>query len=214
MVGLIFESEPLVQTDPLLGIVGRYTKDPDRHLTLGPQGDSIGLSNGDTTLDVTLGALFGNVEHLRIITATDANSGLVAFIPGDGNLSGEVDAADYTIWANGFGLAGAEFTSGDFNGDGSANAADYTTWANNFGQSMGGPLPQAVPEPSAAVLLCIGCSALLGSRRRREMLSSCDTTLKCRAAVSSIQWAPMKTTADSPETPPDLTPRPAVDLNA
>ena len=74
------------------------------------------------------------------MTIEDGSSlSLFAAIPGDGNLSGSVEAADYTLWADGFGLPGAQFTTGDYNGDGVTNAADYTLWADNFGLSTSAP---------------------------------------------------------------------------
>ena len=98
---------------------------------------------------------------------------LFTAIPGDGNLSGEVEAADYTIWANGFG-PGTGFTDGDYNGNGSTDAADYTIWANNFGMMAVAPAalaepvaPNAVPEPSTLVLLFLGAIALLWRRTSR-----------------------------------------------
>ncbi len=48
---------------------------------------------------------------------SSTNPLLFTAIPGDGNLKGEVGAADYTVWANGFG-PGTVFTTGDDNGDG------------------------------------------------------------------------------------------------
>ena len=56
-------------------------------------------------------------------------------IPGDANGDGAVDAADYTLWADGFGTTGAGFADGDFNGDSTVDAADYTIWADHFGQT-------------------------------------------------------------------------------
>ena len=92
--------------------------------------------------------------------------------PGDGNLSGNVDVADYTIWADGFGAASPQFTDGDYNGNGSVDVADYTTWANNFGQSASAPqiAAAAVPEPSTLALTCCALLGLTvyGWRRRRR----------------------------------------------
>ena len=80
---------------------------------------------------------------------------LMARTPGDANGDHIVEAADYTLWANEFGLPDA-WLSADFNDDNVVDAADYTTWANNFGQSPPGSpasaIVQSVPEPSAAIL--------------------------------------------------------------
>lgn len=65
--------------------------------------------------------------------------------PGDFNLDGLVDAADYTVWRDGLGTTYTQ--------------ADYATWASNFGNSPGAlsgaseaPAP-GVPEPTALQLL-------------------------------------------------------------
>ena len=74
---------------------------------------------------------------------------LAATLAGDYNDDGTVDAADYTVWRDGF---GSIYDDGD-----------YLVWKNNFGQSLGGGgAAAAVPEPSAAVLVALGaCLALL-----------------------------------------------------
>jgi hypothetical protein len=67
-------------------------------------------------------------------------SGQTAFppIPGDGNGDGVVDLADYTVWADQYGLRGLPGVyAGDYNGDGSVDLADYTVWADHFGETTG-----------------------------------------------------------------------------
>jgi YD repeat-containing protein len=56
-------------------------------------------------------------------------------LPGDANSDGTVSDADYTIWADHYGMVGASFAQGDFNGTGTVTEADYTIWADNYGQS-------------------------------------------------------------------------------
>ena len=103
---------------------------------------------------------------------SSTNLQLFTAIPGDGNLSGGVEAADYTLWANGFGAPDAAFQTGDYNGDGSTSAADYTLWANNFGIGVSAPSSSldAVPEPSTFVLATVGIIGLFCycRLRRRE----------------------------------------------
>ena len=82
------------------------------------------------------------------------------------NRDGSVDAADYTVWANGFGTAEASYDDGDFSRNGSVDAADYTIWANEFGSVV--MAPQAVPEPSTFLLAIVGIIGLSCYRRRRR----------------------------------------------
>ena len=81
------------------------------------------------------------------------------FFPGDANLDGIVDQADYTVWYNSYGANG-DWGHGDFNGDELVDQADYTLWYNDYGATGAG-----VPEPATILLLAIGG---LGMIRRRS----------------------------------------------
>jgi hypothetical protein len=80
-------------------------------------------------------------------------------MPGDANLDGLVDQADYTVWYNHYGAAGG-WTEGDFTGDGVVDQADYTVWYNNYGSTGG-----SVPEPVGLTALVLGGLTIL--RRRK-----------------------------------------------
>ena len=88
-------------------------------------------------------------------------------LPGDYNVDGEVDAADYTTWRNNLG-APAGTLPNDTDG-GPIGAAQYATWKANFGTTTTGSAAQqvgAVPEPTSLWLGAIGlCVGLLGCRR-------------------------------------------------
>ncbi len=58
-------------------------------------------------------------------------------LPGDADWNGQVDGADYTVWADHYRQPG-DWSLGDFNGDGFVDGADYTLWADNFTDSGGG----------------------------------------------------------------------------
>lgn len=89
---------------------------------------------------------------------------LVRSTPGDFNLDGTVDAADYTVWRDnqGPGLLG----DADFDGD--ADADDLVVWENAYGfvrESLALiPSSTAVPEPAAIGLLLLGAVGLLARR--------------------------------------------------
>lgn len=77
-------------------------------------------------------------------------------IPGDFNLDGVVNAADYIVWRANLGKQGlAPFTGGDGNGDGLVTSADYSIWKSHFGThaSGGAGANAAVPEPTTTMLL-------------------------------------------------------------
>jgi hypothetical protein len=87
--------------------------------------------------------------------------------PGDFNGDGNVDTADYTIWADnytGSGGTGGTPSTGDANGDGAVDTADYTIWADNYTGSSAAA--GVVPEPGAAILLLLLGTLGLGVRRR------------------------------------------------
>jgi hypothetical protein len=90
--------------------------------------------------------------------------------PGDANLDGKVDGADFLVWQNNFGTAsGATWSTGDFNGDGKVDGADFLLWQNNFGAdytSTSASVSAAVPEPATLTLLSLGALGLI--RRRRS----------------------------------------------
>lgn len=109
---------------------------------------SIGLSSSDTGMFGINTPAYLAMDNLEVVLLT-----------GDGNADGIVNAADYTVWANGFAV-GNKVTEGDYSFDGLVNAGDYTVWANHFGDSIA-VAPSAgtaasVPEPSGLLLLVIG----------------------------------------------------------
>ncbi|HJQ79803.1 MAG TPA: hypothetical protein VJ828_07600 [Lacipirellulaceae bacterium] len=81
--------------------------------------------------------------------------------PGDYNLNGTTDAADYIIWRATNGQTGSGLAA-----DGDANnridAADYQLWRANFGVTSddGSPAIASAPEPSSHLLL-LPAAALL-----------------------------------------------------
>lgn len=86
-------------------------------------------------------------------------------LPGDANVDGLVNSADFNILASNFGLAGLDWFSGDFTGDSTVNSADFNVLAANFG-SGGAGAGSSVPEP-AALSSVILMAALTARRTRR-----------------------------------------------
>jgi autotransporter-associated beta strand protein len=105
---------------------------------------------------------------------------------GDADLSGSVNATDYSLIDVGYGSHLTGWENGDFNYDGVVNATDYSLIDQSYVfQSTGAPsLPTAplaaalwatadgggsasVPEPASLSLLALACGRLLARRRRK-----------------------------------------------
>jgi autotransporter-associated beta strand protein len=82
---------------------------------------------------------------------------------GDANLDGAVNSADLNAVLSGYNLTAAVWSQGDFNYDGTVNGSDLNSVLSSFNQSVAlSAAADAVPEPSALVLLGIGAIGLLG----------------------------------------------------
>ena len=101
-------------------------------------------------------AVSGNVFEGEILLAT-----LDLGLPGDFNLDGTVDAADYTVFRDNLGLSDAAL-NGNGTGSGTVSPADYDLWVANYGSSSSSANSTSVPEPSSLVLIAmltlVGCS--------------------------------------------------------
>jgi len=128
--------------------------------------DAGGMAAGMYTL-IAYGTLSGSVANLGApvgpsafqYSLSDTGTSIVLSVTpvgldGDFNLDGSVDAADYVVWRQGL---GATYTQ-----------ADYDTWRAHFGQTAGSGTSEAVPEPSAIILVLSATSGL--ARRRRHDL--------------------------------------------
>ena len=88
-------------------------------------------------------------------------------LPGDANLDGTVNTADFNLLAADFNKSAENWPGGDFNGDGLVNAADFDALATNYGQTiLNAPtLGALVPEPSVFAAVCL--LAIAPRRKRR-----------------------------------------------
>ena len=92
---------------------------------------------------------------------------LETVLAGDYSGNGVVDAADYTVWRDSRGHAGADLPA-DGTGDGVVYQADYTYWKTRFSDLAGGSDGGTVPEPGVWVILGqLTVISLLVSRDRR-----------------------------------------------
>jgi beta-xylosidase len=100
--------------------------------------------------------------NLRTLRWTDDSwpiAGLAtAPIPGDVNLDGTVDMADFDIISNHVNQPAAFRTDGDLNNDGLVNYDDFRLWKANYNPGAGSSLASSVPEPATAwLLVCAAC---------------------------------------------------------
>jgi len=86
-------------------------------------------------------------------------------VKGDANGDLVVDAADYIIVKQNFGMTGAEWKDGDFDYDTDVDWDDLQILMANFGTRIVGGAPAVTPEPGSVMLLMFGALALL--RRRK-----------------------------------------------
>ena len=89
-------------------------------------------------------------------------------IPGDYNIDGKVDAADFTVWQDNLGAAAGSLPN-DFDG-GVIGQAQYDTWRANFGESTDwtfNPPQFAVPEPASFPAALMMLAGLVWTVRRR-----------------------------------------------
>src|SRR5262249_51716277 len=91
---------------------------------------------------------FSNVNAVKMVYAA------ATAIPGDFDLDGDVDGADFIVWQTHFPTAsGAELTAGDADLDGDVDGADFVAWQTHFPTA---PSAAAVPEPSGIWLIAGG----------------------------------------------------------
>jgi hypothetical protein len=87
-------------------------------------------------------------------------------LPGDYNLDGAVNAADYVVWRNSVDDEVHRGTLADGDADGVIGAGDYDVWVENFGSVLQNGNGAAVPEPAAVALCVVGL--LVGALMRRR----------------------------------------------
>ncbi|TWT86652.1 Alpha-amylase precursor [Pseudobythopirellula maris] len=136
--------------------------------------------DGDTDAAdlVLLGANYGPGEwlfDLNVDGVTDAHDAktlitqLLRTSPGDYNLDGAVDAADFTVWRDSLNDTGPALAAdGDFDGD--VDQDDYGVWVAAYGftrEPVGG-VAVSVPEPGSCLALPPCACWLLGRLRARR----------------------------------------------
>src|SRR4029079_11495180 len=95
--------------------------------------------------------------------------GFLSHLPGDYNLNGVVDAADYVVWRSTLGDIGDGLVA-DSDDNNIIDNDDYDTWRTHFGQAGFSTLAEkslptvSIPEPVPAALLAAIIIASVTSR--------------------------------------------------
>jgi hypothetical protein len=125
---------------------------------------TIELPDGVRSFDLTF-ISGGPLSALGTIYIDDISAAIVTapLLVGDYNSNGVVDAADYVVWRESLGSAGAGLAA-DGNRDNMVTSIDYEVWKANFGISSGSASSSAsafsVPESTSAcfVLVSVACT--------------------------------------------------------
>ena len=115
----------------------------------------------------------GNVDEIDLITwlsdAAEHNGLSDAYLLGDSNLDGSVNAIDLNNLALSWRQNTSEWSRGDFTANGVVDSADLNALALNWRRAI--PMASAasfpVPEPSALLVTLVGLASVCGRARRR-----------------------------------------------
>lgn len=88
---------------------------------------------------------------LALAGAANLSSGN-PYLPGDANLDGAVDVADFNVWNNRKFTVGNGWCGGDFNIDGATDGGDFGIWnAHKFTSALRDEKPTSTPTTAAAL---------------------------------------------------------------
>ncbi len=148
--GILAQGPATLGGDLLVGLEGFSPARTDAYTILVAESVSGAFDN---TIGDRLPVIGGGSLLLTIDANSVVLSDFLASLPGDFNLDGAVDAADYTVWRDGLGTI--------------YTPLDYSDWAANYGETAGSSVTAAVPEPSACLVAAGALAATLWTRRRR-----------------------------------------------
>ena len=97
-----------------------------------------------------------HLATIRFVVESGGESLAEFILPGDFNVDGTVNAADYTVWRDGLGTVYAP--------------ADYAVWASHFGNSNSG---LTVPEPSSIALMMLALAQVPYKEEKKTATKRC-----------------------------------------
>ena len=124
---------------------------------LGEANDPVFDVTGDNVVDIA------DLNQWLSDAATQ-NGFVEAYLPGDADLDGSVDATDLNRLALNWQQNNSDWSGGDFTTDGVVDSADLNALGVNWRQAIPMASAVSVPEPSASLLMLFGLSLV---RRRR-----------------------------------------------
>jgi arylsulfatase A len=132
ILGIVFESNSLATTDPILGSLGNYGSATMRGLVLGAEG-GLSISADGKSLNFDLETVSTDLLQLRVLTTL---VDVPTFLEADFNQNGKVNGADLEIWQAALGAS----DEGDADGDGDTDGRDFLIWQRQFI-----PVPERAP---------------------------------------------------------------------
>jgi alpha-amylase len=111
--------------------------------------------------------------------------------PGDFNVDGKVDGADYVLWRDGQG-AGTQYTQGDADLDGDVDTADFGVWRAHYGfvrqpltpGSGSAATAVGVPESTALIQISVVLAIVgLTTKARRSQWKAPTRTPSCPSCL-------------------------------
>ena len=106
-------------------------------------------------------------EWLNIAGATNLGSGR-AYLPGDANLDGSVDGADFLIWNEHKFTTPSSWSTGDFNATGHIDGQDFLLW--NDHKFTGARPVSALPEPALPTFVFVILAVIFRRQHTPVML--------------------------------------------
>ena len=179
-VGLIDElriSRGIISAEMALGaiqITGDFDRDGDFDC-VDVDALVLAISSGSTEYNFDLtGDGLVDVNDLASWLAEAGAANLAsgnAYLPGDANLDGAVDGADFLVWNTSKFSSVSAWCSGDFNADGAVDGLDFLIWNDNKFQTADAVV---VPEPHVFVWLIVPCLAAccMELRYRKDQLAN------------------------------------------